>query len=103
MKFVIYGRTVPNCIYCDKAKETLDSIQYAEYTFIDVTADPRLLDWFKEVDTRHTTFPQVYVEDEKTGTLRYVGGYTELSGFLEENRAAMAAAAMSAIPDGFTL
>jgi glutaredoxin len=103
MKFIVYGRTVPTCAYCELAKDALDGVSaWAEYVFVDVSVDPRLTEWFKTIDDRHTTYPQVYVQTEN-GRLDYVGGYTELSGFIEEHRDVMAAEALSAVPEGFTL
>lgn len=75
MSYVIYS--MPNCPWCDKAKQFLDDV--GEEWFEVVIATPaernRFLDE-KGIEKPNRTWPRIFKNDGKNETL--LGGYREL-------------------------
>lgn len=82
MKFCIYSK--PNCSYCIKAKALLTNkgIEYCELILGKDYSKEELLAWFPNA----RTLPQIEIHD-RVGTTKYIGGYTELVSYLENNNA----------------
>ncbi len=76
MKIEIF--TKDNCIWCDRAKRLLNSVDFI-YTEIDLSNDNDRQNFYKKVGEGVSTVPQIYIEDIR------IGGYPELVNWLEEN------------------
>tara|TARA_B100001750_G_C15518422_1_gene609307 strand:- start:2797 stop:3033 length:237 start_codon:yes stop_codon:yes gene_type:complete len=70
--------TKDNCIWCDRAKRLLNSVDFI-YTEIDLSNDNDRQNFYKKVGEGVSTVPQIYIEDIR------IGGYPELVNWLEEN------------------
>ena len=68
---VVYGKD--NCVFCEKAKDLLQS-KGLSYEYIDVYEDDDALVMFQEKGLK--TVPQIWVDHHR------VGGYTELVEYL---------------------
>lgn len=77
--FEIYGRN--NCVWCDRAKELLDS-RGLKYTFWNIEEDSKALSEFKFLFKGAKTVPQILTGayDE----VNVIGGYTELVEWLKQ-------------------
>ncbi len=84
MMFTIYGK--PNCPYCTRAKDTLDS-KGIDYTYLTLDEDftvPDLIDLvIAKTGVRPSTFPQIFVQEDGETDTTHVGGFTELVDFLK--------------------
>lgn len=56
-KITLYGFET-GCVFCDKAKETLNN-RGVSFEFVDVSESDQFLEFFKTV---HDTVPQIYVD-----------------------------------------
>ena len=79
VRFLVYGRG--SCPYCLKAVELLRSLN-KEYVFFD-EEDREELEKIK-VFYNHKTVPIVLTNDLSTGSVRLVGGFTELKEFIND-------------------
>jgi len=70
--------TKDNCIWCDRAKRLLNSVDFI-YTEIDLSNDNDRQNFYKKVGEGVSTVPQIYIEDIR------IGGYPELVNWFEEN------------------
>lgn len=68
---VVYGKD--NCVFCEKAKDLLQS-KGLSYEYIDVYEDDSALVMFRERGFK--TVPQIWIDHH------HVGGYTELVEYL---------------------
>jgi glutaredoxin 3 len=73
MNIQIYSKS--NCIFCDKAKITLQKYD-PEIKMLE--KDYTMDDFFKKFPSAKT-FPQIIINSE------HIGGYTELKKWLEQN------------------
>jgi glutaredoxin 3 len=80
MEIVIHSK--PNCIYCDKTKNLLKSLnipfeekKYDSGLEEDNERKQKLLNV-----TNWKTFPQIFIDNS------FIGGYTELVKYLSENK-----------------
>jgi glutaredoxin len=71
----IYGKA--NCVYCTKAKELVKSHNF-EYEYKDVGLTAFMEELLERSHERPRTVPQIWVNGS------YVGGYNELSRYIEE-------------------
>ena len=76
MKIEIY--TKDNCIWCDRAKRLLNSVDFI-YTEIDLSNDKERQNFYKKVGEGVSTVPQIYIEDIR------IGGFPELVNWFEDN------------------
>ena len=76
MTFVIY--TVPNCVYCVKAKELLRNKEYTE-VLLDKNEFVEKVNKYTRGVKQIKTAPQITFSDQ------LIGGYTELSHYLVNN------------------
>ena len=67
MKIEIY--TKDNCIWCDRAKNLLNSVDLA-YTEKDLSNDDERQNFYKKVGESVSTVPQIYIEKKR------IGGFT---------------------------
>ena len=76
MKINIY--TKDNCIWCDRAKNLLNSVDLT-YTEKDLSDDNVRQKFYKKVAGGVSTVPQIYIEDKR------IGGFPQLVTWFEEN------------------
>ena len=76
MKIKIY--TKDNCIWCDRAKNLLNSVDLT-YTEKDLSNDNERQKFYKEVGKGVSTVPQIYIEEKR------IGGFPQLVAWFEEN------------------
>mgnify|MGYP001265111313 FL=1 len=75
MKVLIY--TKDNCIWCDRAKNLLDSKKIF-YNEIDLSDDSERLKFYEKIGDNVKTVPQVFIDDKR------IGGFQDLKVFLDE-------------------
>ena len=75
MKVLIY--TKDNCIWCDRAKNLLDSKKIF-YNEIDLSDDSERLKFYEKIGDNVKTVPQVFIDDKR------IGGFQDLEVFLDE-------------------
>jgi len=78
-KYLIYGRTT--CPYCIAATELLEE-SHKKTVFIDLTTDPEGIEEAKEF-YGWPTVPIILENDEDTGAISFVGGFSDLTAKLE--------------------
>ena len=76
MKIEIF--TKDNCIWCDRAKRLLNSVDFI-YTETDLSNDNDRQNFYEKVGEGVSTVPQIFIEDIR------IGGYPELVNWFEEN------------------
>ncbi len=76
MKIEIF--TKDNCIWCDRAKSLLNSVDFI-YTETDLSNDNDRQNFYEKVGEGVSTVPQIFIEDIR------IGGYPELVNWFEEN------------------
>lgn len=69
--------TMDNCGYCEAAKSLLKSKNLSYQEFNISADDQKKLDLIDK--TGHRTMPQIFIDGQ------FVGGFTELKKFLQEN------------------
>jgi len=75
LKVLIY--TKDNCIWCDRAKNLLDSKKIF-YNEIDLSDDSERLKFYEKIGDNVKTVPQVFIDDKR------IGGFQDLKVFLDE-------------------
>jgi len=76
LKIEIY--TKDNCIWCDRAKNLLNSVDLT-YTENDLSNDDERKKFYKKVGEGVSTVPQIYIEEKR------IGGFPQLVAWFEEN------------------
>ena len=67
-----------NCIWCDRAKNLLNSVNF-EFDEIDLSNDEERQEFYKRVGEGVSTVPQIYIDNIR------IGGYPNLVTWFEEN------------------
>lgn len=73
--YTVYGK--PNCPYCERAKQLLDS-KGLEYQYIDVVADAAQFAEMAKLVVSSTGYPPKTVPQIFSGDGGYVGGFDDL-------------------------
>ena len=76
MKIIVYSKD--NCVWCDRAKNLLDSVEFS-FEEIDLSNDNDRKEFYKKVGEGVSTVPQIYVDNER------IGGFPQLVNWFEEN------------------
>ena len=76
MKIIVYSKD--NCIWCDRAKNLLDSVEFS-FEEIDLSNDNDRKEFYKKVGEGVSTVPQIYIDNER------IGGFPQLVNWFEEN------------------
>ena len=76
MKIIVYSKD--NCVWCDRAKNLLDSVEFS-FEDIDLTNDNDRKEFYKKVGEGVSTVPQIYIDNER------IGGFPQLVNWFEEN------------------
>ena len=76
MKIIVYSKD--NCVWCDRAKNLLDSVEFS-FEEIDLTNDNDRKEFYKKVGEGVSTVPQIYIDNER------IGGFPQLVNWFEEN------------------
>ena len=76
MKILVYSKD--NCVWCDRAKNLLDSVEFS-FEEIDLSNDNDRQEFYKKVGEGVSTVPQIYIDNER------IGGFPQLVNWFEEN------------------
>ena len=76
MNITVYSKD--NCIWCDRAKNLLNSVNF-EFDEIDLSNDEERQEFYKIVGEGVSTVPQIYIDNIR------IGGYPNLVTWFEEN------------------
>ena len=76
MNITVYSKD--NCIWCDRAKNLLNSVNF-EFDEIDLSNDEERHEFYKRVGEGVSTVPQIYIDNIR------IGGYPNLVTWFEEN------------------
>ena len=76
MNITVYSKD--NCIWCDRAKNLLNSVNF-EFDEIDLSNDEERQEFYKRVGEGVITVPQIYIDNIR------IGGYPNLVTWFEEN------------------
>ena len=76
MNITVYSKD--NCIWCDRAKNLLNSVNF-EFDEIDLSNDEERQELYKRVGEGDSTVPQIYIDNIR------IGGYPNLVTWFEEN------------------
>ncbi len=76
MNITVYSKD--NCIWCDRAKNLLNSVNIS-YDEIDLSNDDERQKFYKKVGNGVSTVPQIYVDEVR------IGGFPQLVTWFEEN------------------
>ena len=76
MNITVYSKD--NCIWCDRAKNLLNSVNF-EFDEIDLSNDEERQEFYKRVGEGVSTVPQIYIDNIR------IGGYPNLVTWFEEN------------------
>ncbi len=76
MKVEIY--TKDNCVWCTRAKNLMSDLQIS-YLEHDLSDDDERKEFYESIGEGVSTVPQVYINGNR------IGGYKELSRWLESN------------------
>ena len=76
MNITVYSKD--NCIWCDRAKNLLNSVNF-EFDEIDLSNDKHRKEFYKRVGEGVSTVPQIYIDNIR------IGGYPNLVTWFEEN------------------
>ena len=76
MNITVYSKD--NCIWCDRAKNLLNSVNF-EFDEIDLSNDEERQEFYKRVGEGVSTVPQIYRDNIR------IGGYPNLVTWFEEN------------------
>ena len=76
MKILLYSKD--NCVWCDRAKNLLDSVEFS-FEEIDLSNDNDRKEFYKKVGEGVSTVPQIYIDNER------IGGFPQLVNWFEEN------------------
>ena len=76
MKIIVYSKD--NCVWCDRAKNLLDSVELS-FEEIDLSNDNDRKEFYKKVGEGVSTVPQIYIDNER------IGGFPQLVNWFEEN------------------
>ena len=76
MNITVYSKD--NCIWCDRAKNLLNSVNF-EFDEIDLSNDEERQEFYKRVGEGVSTVPQIYIDNIR------LGGYPNLVIWFEEN------------------
>ncbi len=76
MKILLYSKD--NCVWCDRAKNLLDSVEFS-FEEIDLSNDNDRQEFYKKVGEGVSTVPQIYIDNER------IGGFPQLVNWFEEN------------------
>ncbi|MBK77293.1 MAG: ribonucleoside-diphosphate reductase [Actinobacteria bacterium] len=76
MKIIVYSKD--NCVWCDRAKNLLDSVEFS-FEEIDLSNDNDRQEFYKKVGEGVSTVPQIYIDNER------IGGFPQLVNWFEEN------------------
>ncbi len=76
MNITVYSKD--NCIWCDRAKNLLNSVNF-EFVEIDLSNDEERQEFYKRVGEGVSTVPQIYIDNIR------IGGYPNLVNWFEEN------------------
>tara|TARA_B100000683_G_scaffold125534_1_gene123136 strand:- start:370 stop:606 length:237 start_codon:yes stop_codon:yes gene_type:complete len=76
LKILLYSKD--NCVWCDRAKNLLDSVEFS-FEEIDLSNDNDRQEFYKKVGEGVSTVPQIYIDNER------IGGFPQLVNWFEEN------------------
>tara|TARA_B100001113_G_scaffold56893_2_gene42543 strand:+ start:267 stop:503 length:237 start_codon:yes stop_codon:yes gene_type:complete len=76
LKIIVYSKD--NCVWCDRAKNLLDSVEFS-FEEIDLSNDNDRKEFYKKVGEGVSTVPQIYIDNER------IGGFPQLVNWFEEN------------------
>tara|TARA_Y100001970_G_scaffold144405_1_gene177344 strand:+ start:89 stop:325 length:237 start_codon:yes stop_codon:yes gene_type:complete len=76
LKIIVYSKD--NCVWCDRAKNLLDSVEFS-FEEIDLSNDNDRQEFYKKVGEGVSTVPQIYIDNER------IGGFPQLVNWFEEN------------------
>ena len=76
MNIIVYSKD--NCVWCDRAKNLLDSVEFS-FKEIDLSNDNDRREFYKKVGEGVSTVPQIYIDNER------IGGFPQLVNWFEEN------------------
>lgn len=76
MNITVYSKD--NCIWCDRAKSLLNSVNF-EFDEIDLSNDEERQEFYNRVGEGVSTVPQIYIDNIR------IGGYPNLVTWFEEN------------------
>ena len=76
MNITVYSKD--NCIWCDRAKNLLNSVNF-KFDEIDLSNDDKRQEFYKRVGEGVSTVPQIYIDNIR------IGGYPNLVTWFEEN------------------
>ena len=76
MNITVYSKD--NCIWCDRAKNLLDSVNIP-FDEIDLSNDDERQKFYKKVGNGVSTVPQIYIDEVR------IGGFPQLVAWFEEN------------------
>ncbi len=76
MNIIVYSKD--NCVWCDRAKNLLDSVEFS-FEEIDLSNDNDRQEFYKKVGEGVSTVPQIYIDNER------IGGFPQLVNWFEEN------------------
>lgn len=81
--YEIYGRD--NCVWCDRAKETLDKLKLP-YKYFNIEKDKKSLMEFKWAFSGARSVPQILILTPNDGDHQYevIGGYEDLLEWLRD-------------------
>tara|TARA_Y100001949_G_C15973320_1_gene324936 strand:+ start:1551 stop:1787 length:237 start_codon:yes stop_codon:yes gene_type:complete len=76
LNIIVYSKD--NCVWCDRAKNLLDSVEFS-FEEIDLSNDNDRKEFYKKVGEGVSTVPQIYIDNER------IGGFPQLVNWFEEN------------------
>tara|TARA_B100000963_G_scaffold335169_1_gene329043 strand:+ start:2358 stop:2594 length:237 start_codon:yes stop_codon:yes gene_type:complete len=76
LNIIVYSKD--NCVWCDRAKNLLDSVEFS-FEEIDLSNDNDRQEFYKKVGEGVSTVPQIYIDNER------IGGFPQLVNWFEEN------------------
>ena len=76
MNIIVYSKD--NCVWCDRAKNLLDSVEFS-FEEIDLSNDNDRKEFYKKAGEGVSTVPQIYIDNER------IGGFPQLVNWFEEN------------------
>ena len=76
MNIIVYSKD--NCVWCDRAKNLLDSVEFS-FEEIVLSYDNDRQEFYKKVGEGVSTVPQIYIDNER------IGGFPQLVNWFEEN------------------
>ena len=76
MNITVYSKD--NCIWCDRAKNLLNSVNF-KFDEIDLSNDEKRQEFYNRVGEGVSTVPQIYIDNIR------IGGYPNLIAWFEEN------------------